>query len=569
MTLSCALRSALLLVGLTATGLVALSPTAWAQHVYREYEHPGPRELTDEDIRRLSIEQGQRAREQQRHERWQDEEEDDEEEDDGEYRDERYSDGQSFKDDDVDDVSFFYEELEDDGRWFEHPRYGYVWSPHRVSSDWRPYSRGHWVMTDAYGWYWVSEEPFGWATYHYGRWFYEPRTGWVWVPGTRWGPAWVAWRSSHDYVGWAPLPPDAIWNSGRGTIVYHETLYASPSFSVSWSFVEPVYMTSPGLWRYCAPRDRVPHIVRRSQSHTRYAVNGKRIVNTGIPVGRVERAARKTVPRLQVAHVKNRSAGGVIAHDRKTLQVYQPDMSRRKVEARRKGRAVPWNHNAYSGAAPASSKAAKADGSKPASKTRGTPAAWRDIDRPVSHQQYRAEPRHKDRAQPLTAPAKKRPANIAPAAPQPGELQQGSTTRQTDRQRRPADPAQKRASDPRGQHSATRSGNRPAEPRTAKRPPQSMTTPGTYGVPPKAPGNAQNSPKRTLPSPPNRVGATDWKPALKSQPAPAVRQPHGNAGPAGAPKGGGDRQRGYDQGRDKGHHQGGARAPVLLNPSRI
>src|SRR2546423_9736807 len=29
------------------------------------------------------------------------------------------------------------------------------------------------------------------------------------VPGDEWAPAWVSWRSSKDYVGWAPLPPEA------------------------------------------------------------------------------------------------------------------------------------------------------------------------------------------------------------------------------------------------------------------------------------------------------------------------------------------------------------------------
>ena len=54
---------------------------------------------------------------------------------------------------------------------------------------------------------WVSNEPFGWATYHYGRWGFSNRVGWFWVPGNRWAPAWVAWRSSNDYLAWAPLPP--------------------------------------------------------------------------------------------------------------------------------------------------------------------------------------------------------------------------------------------------------------------------------------------------------------------------------------------------------------------------
>ena len=96
---------------------------------------------------------------------------------------------------DAPDVSFFYNELGSDGRWISHAGYGFVWSPNRVDEDWRPYTRGQWVNTEEYGWYWVSEEPWGWATYHYGRWFYDDRDGWLWVPGSTWGPAWVAWRS--------------------------------------------------------------------------------------------------------------------------------------------------------------------------------------------------------------------------------------------------------------------------------------------------------------------------------------------------------------------------------------
>jgi uncharacterized protein DUF6600 len=109
------------------------------------------------------------------------------------------------------DVSYdvFYDRLQSDGRWFNDETYGYVWQPNTASADqnWRPYTDGRWVYTDR-GWTWVSNENFGWATYHYGRWARLSGTGWVWVPGSRWAPAWVSWRQSDDYVGWAPLPPE-------------------------------------------------------------------------------------------------------------------------------------------------------------------------------------------------------------------------------------------------------------------------------------------------------------------------------------------------------------------------
>jgi hypothetical protein len=57
---------------------------------------------------------------------------------------------------------------------------------------------------------WISEEPFGWATYHYGKWFYDRYDGWVWLPGLDWGPAWVSWEQTPDYVGWSPQLPAGV-----------------------------------------------------------------------------------------------------------------------------------------------------------------------------------------------------------------------------------------------------------------------------------------------------------------------------------------------------------------------
>ncbi len=110
---------------------------------------------------------------------------------------------------DQDSYDVFYDQLADDGQWYYDDTYGYVFQPSDAvsSSDWRPYSDGHWEDTDR-GWYWDSNERYGWATYHYGRWVLVDGEGWVWVPGNEWAPAWVSWRDSEDYVGWAPLPPD-------------------------------------------------------------------------------------------------------------------------------------------------------------------------------------------------------------------------------------------------------------------------------------------------------------------------------------------------------------------------
>ena len=97
----------------------------------------------------------------------------------------------------------FESALEPYGEWVRHPRWGMVWMPYDRPPGWRPYTEGHWVYTDDWGWYWISEgeeQDWGWVAYHYGRWVLDSRMGWLWVPGEEWAPAWVDWRRGGEYV---------------------------------------------------------------------------------------------------------------------------------------------------------------------------------------------------------------------------------------------------------------------------------------------------------------------------------------------------------------------------------
>lgn len=140
-------------------------------------------------------------------------------------------------------IDFFYDALDPLGDWMEVEPYGYVWQPREADSrDWRPYTDGTWVYTD-YGWTWKGNEPFGWATYHYGRWTRLQKRGWVWVPGSEWAPAWVSWRKSPEYVGWAPLPPEAHSSNGFNGAVdsYYDIGPESYTFVPARSIGEPTY----------------------------------------------------------------------------------------------------------------------------------------------------------------------------------------------------------------------------------------------------------------------------------------------------------------------------------------
>lgn len=169
-------------------------------------------------------------------------------------------------------VNTFYDSLSAYGSWVEVPEYGWCWQPSvaAVNINWQPYAdNGAWLWTDS-GWYWNSYYSWGWAPFHYGRW-HRARFGWCWVPDTYWAPAWVTWRSSDSYCGWAPLPPSARWSVGVGLVWHGRRAAIDCDFGLipdSFVYVGWNRFCDPHPWHHYVPRRDTPHI---------YA--GTRIVN--------------------------------------------------------------------------------------------------------------------------------------------------------------------------------------------------------------------------------------------------------------------------------------------------
>jgi hypothetical protein len=193
----------------------------------------------------------------------------------------------------------FYDALAPYGSWLEVENYGYVWQP-RVAVEnwrWRPYTDGHWAYTD-YGWTWLSNEPFGWAAYHYGRWAKLRRLGWVWVPDDQWAPAWVSWRSSDRYVGWAPLPPEARFDGGSGI---HD--WADSRFDIGTSeyvFVPSSEFGDDRLSDAAVPPEQNVTIINETTNVTNIVSNNSMIVNYGPVFEAVQRRSRRPIARLRV-----------------------------------------------------------------------------------------------------------------------------------------------------------------------------------------------------------------------------------------------------------------------------
>lgn len=213
-------------------------------------------------------------------------------------------------------LQVFYDELSPYGRWIHDPVYGYVWVPDAGPDFW-PYSTsGYWVFTD-FGWTWVSHYPWGWAPFHYGRWYYDPFYGAVWVPGYEWGPAWVCWRHSGGYYGWAPLQP------GISISVGYSNYNPGPKY---WRFVRQNHFGSTNISNYYETEGNNANIIRSSTVIRNTHVDNVR--NTTYIAG-PERGEVQKVTKTQVKPVSiedNNRPGEKLSGGR--LQLYRPHVQR-------------------------------------------------------------------------------------------------------------------------------------------------------------------------------------------------------------------------------------------------
>jgi hypothetical protein len=117
------------------------------------------------------------------------------------------------------------------GTFQQHARYGQVWIPANEVAPvgWRPYPHCNWVYDRKLGWFYDDKTTWGKIVHHYGRWAHDETLGWVWVKGEEFSPAWVVWRTSDTWAGWAPLPPE---------IDLKEVSASAFNTDKHWTFVE-------------------------------------------------------------------------------------------------------------------------------------------------------------------------------------------------------------------------------------------------------------------------------------------------------------------------------------------
>jgi hypothetical protein len=204
----------------------------------------------------------------------------------------------------------FYNQLSPYGSWVNVAPYGQVWVANLP--NFQPYStNGYWTYT-TYGWTWVSNYPWGWAPFHYGRWGYSNIYGWYWVPGYVWGPAWVAWSSSSDMYGWAPLMPG---------MHFGVTLSMGLFPSSYWTFMPGRYMGMNNIGNYFVNRSRNVTIIKNTTIINNYGVENNRHYTMGPRATDVQRYTGRSIQPMRVTNAADNKSTGVNSNE---LRVYRP-----------------------------------------------------------------------------------------------------------------------------------------------------------------------------------------------------------------------------------------------------
>ncbi|MGD1046259.1 MAG: DUF6600 domain-containing protein [Bacteroidota bacterium] len=216
---------------------------------------------------------------------------------------------------------FFYSSLVPHGEWIKVESGTRVWRPFHIPHHWRPYLVGRWVWTDDYGWYWMSNEPFGWITYHYGRWYYDDYYGWVWTPDDVWAPAWVEWRYDDDYIGWAPLPPYATFHMTFG--IRFTTHWSAPAHY--WNIVHYNRFGSVIRFRDTAPEEYARRFIHTGRSGPQYGMDRERIINRGVDRAVIERRGNVRFARTEVREIRGQSGERITqSNDNQRIEIYRP-----------------------------------------------------------------------------------------------------------------------------------------------------------------------------------------------------------------------------------------------------
>jgi len=430
-------------------------------------------------------------------------------------------------------VNYFYSDLTPYGSWYELPGYGWCWQPRVVvvNPAWRPYcDRGNWLWTDC-GWYWQSDYSWGWAPFHYGRWHRHPSAGWVWFPDSCWAPAWVSWRYTDGYCGWAPLPPSAHFSVGVGLTHHGTRVGVDFGFGLGadfFTFVEWKHLHDHYPRQYALAHAQAGNVYKNSRVINNYIVgNNNTIINEGIGLKRVAAAAQGEIRKVEVRDLPAH-AGQYVKPDRiersgSSMVVYRPQFS----ELTRPKAGIASTRTPGGASYPLGGKTASGSSSlAPINK----PSAERSS---LAYSRTPYQPQRKSSEQGALG-SKPSPGRYTPTtAGRPGSSGAGSIT--SPQRQEPARPVILKSSDSRSLPASTT----PAPTYSAPKQPLIIrSTPRAQAQPSVAPPTYRSDPPRTTVSPPSyrapTAPASSYQPSTRSY-TPSYQAPTRSYTPSPAP----------------------------------
>jgi hypothetical protein len=113
------------------------------------------------------------------------------------------------------------------------------------------------------------------------------------VPGDQWAPGWVSWRQTDndDYVGWAPLPPEASFSANVGFQPWCDSYYdIGPA---AFAFIRIGDFGRPSYREFCAPQQQNLILINRTTNITYITYNNNVIYNNGPRYQRVSQLVQQ------------------------------------------------------------------------------------------------------------------------------------------------------------------------------------------------------------------------------------------------------------------------------------
>jgi hypothetical protein len=153
---------------------------------------------------------------------------------------------------------------------------------------------------------------------------------WIWIPGNVWGPAWVSWRQTAGYYGWAPLGPGVGVNVNIGI---------GPSIPAEhWVFVPRQFMTSPAVNNYYINRQQNVTIINNST-----VINNTTVVNNNNYYAgpRINEVELSTHTRITPVAIRENNRPGQSMVNNGQLDVYRPNVQENMVNNNTNQRPTP------------------------------------------------------------------------------------------------------------------------------------------------------------------------------------------------------------------------------------